>query len=104
MAMMLSSQAFNLIPFSSPSSSSQRLLYSPRYSSLSFNSNRAVHSLKPLKKPFRFFISAKVSSVSPAVSEGVSNVLGDVSIFTAAGEPVKFKDLWDQSEVFLYCN
>lgn len=30
--------------------------------------------------------------------ENVGDLLGDFSIFTAAGEPVLFKDLWDQNE------
>ncbi|KAL9464132.1 hypothetical protein AB3S75_001851 [Citrus x aurantiifolia] len=30
--------------------------------------------------------------------ENVGDLLGDFSIFTAAGEPVLFKDLWDQDE------
>ncbi|KAJ8765791.1 hypothetical protein K2173_014913 [Erythroxylum novogranatense] len=32
------------------------------------------------------------------LSENIGELLGDVSIFTAAGEPVLFKDLWDQKE------
>lgn len=38
---------------------------------------------------------ASASGISPDISD----VLGDVRIFTAAGEPVLFKDLWDQNEV-----
>lgn len=38
---------------------------------------------------------AAVSDIGPSIGE----ILGDVSIFTAAGEPVLFKDLWDQNEV-----
>lgn len=43
----------------------------------------------------RFLVRATAEEFSPDVGE----VLGDVSIFTAAGEPVLFKDLWDQTEV-----
>ncbi|RZC54742.1 hypothetical protein C5167_013606 [Papaver somniferum] len=40
-----------------------------------------------------------VSSSSPAgFSENIGEILGDVSIFTAAGESVMIKDLWDQEE------
>lgn len=50
---------------------------------------------------------ARASSTATAVvPDDIANVLGEVSIFTAAGEPVKFKDLWDQQEVFylqLWC-
>ncbi|KAK4426439.1 hypothetical protein Salat_1412500 [Sesamum alatum] len=42
------------------------------------------------------FPSAAASAVVP---DDIADVLGEVSIFTAAGEPVKFKDLWDQKEV-----
>ncbi|KAJ0041194.1 hypothetical protein Pint_27846 [Pistacia integerrima] len=42
----------------------------------------------------RFLVRANAEEFSPDVGE----VLGDVSIFTAAGEPVLFKDLWDQTE------
>ncbi|KAI5417872.1 thioredoxin-like protein AAED1, chloroplastic [Lathyrus oleraceus] len=37
---------------------------------------------------------ASNSQYSPTVTEN----LGDISIFTAAGEPVMFKDLWDQEQ------
>ncbi|XP_056171591.1 thioredoxin-like protein AAED1, chloroplastic isoform X2 [Syzygium oleosum] len=42
----------------------------------------------------RFVARASASGISPDISD----VLGDVRIFTAAGEPVLFKDLWDQNE------
>ncbi|XP_004288277.1 PREDICTED: thioredoxin-like protein AAED1, chloroplastic-like [Fragaria vesca subsp. vesca] len=32
------------------------------------------------------------------ISPNISDVLGDVTIFTAAGDAVQFKDLWDQNE------
>ncbi|CAJ2635239.1 unnamed protein product [Trifolium pratense] len=42
-----------------------------------------------------FSSNASSSQYSPTVAEN----LGDVSIFTAAGEPVMFKDLWDQNQL-----
>ncbi|XP_031275239.1 prostamide/prostaglandin F synthase [Pistacia vera] len=42
----------------------------------------------------RFLVRAIAEEFSPDVGQ----VLGDVRIFTAAGEPVLFKDLWDQTE------
>ncbi|KAF7828595.1 thioredoxin-like protein AAED1, chloroplastic [Senna tora] len=42
----------------------------------------------------RFIARASSSPYSPNIAED----LGDISIFTAAGEPVMFKDLWDQNE------
>lgn len=54
----------------------------------------ALHSRKSTR------ISAKASSNPPTVfSEDISDVLGEVSIFRATGDPVKFKQLWDQEEV-----
>lgn len=38
---------------------------------------------------------AAVSEFNPIIGD----ILGDVSIFTASGQLVKFKDLWDQNEV-----
>ncbi|XP_073278248.1 thioredoxin-like protein AAED1, chloroplastic isoform X2 [Primulina huaijiensis] len=35
---------------------------------------------------------------SAGVSDNIAEVLGEVGILTASGEPVKFKDLWDQQE------
>ncbi|KAF9668441.1 hypothetical protein SADUNF_Sadunf14G0003900 [Salix dunnii] len=46
------------------------------------------------KKPSRLIMGASASSFSADIGD----VLSDVSIFTSAGEPVMFKDLWDQNE------
>lgn len=50
--------------------------------------------------------SSSSSDFTPTIGE----ILGEVSIFTTSGEPVLFKDLWDQEEVsfvltldFRYC-
>ncbi|KAK7330929.1 hypothetical protein VNO77_25135 [Canavalia gladiata] len=48
-------------------------------------------------------VSLRHSIISPRVSNSqyspaIAETLGDVSIFTASGEPVKFKDLWDQNQ------
>lgn len=80
----------------SSSSPITQMFQLPRSSS-SLSSTRisppALHSRKSTP------ISAKASSNSPAVfSEDISDVLGEVSIFRATGEPVKFKQLWDQQE------
>ncbi|KAK8489997.1 hypothetical protein V6N13_133164 [Hibiscus sabdariffa] len=41
----------------------------------------------------------RVSSSSAAeFSTNTGDILGDVSVFTASGQPVLFKDLWDQNE------
>lgn len=41
---------------------------------------------------------AKASSTT-AYPQDIADVLADVTIFTATGQPVKFHDLWDQNEV-----
>lgn len=43
---------------------------------------------------------ASISQYSPTIAED----LGDVSIFSASGVPVMFKDLWDQNEVSVAYN
>ncbi|KAK2981216.1 hypothetical protein RJ640_030605 [Escallonia rubra] len=48
-------------------------------------------------KQGRYSIVAKASSATD-FSQNIGDILGDVSIFTASGEPVVFKDLWDQNE------
>ncbi|KAL5717140.1 hypothetical protein ACHQM5_010207 [Ranunculus cassubicifolius] len=42
--------------------------------------------------------SASVTMNPPPSSDVIGEILGDVSIFTASGEPVLFKDLWDQKQ------
>ncbi|CBI33290.3 unnamed protein product, partial [Vitis vinifera] len=41
----------------------------------------------------------RASSSSSDFTSTIGEILGEVSIFTASGEPVLFKDLWDQEEV-----
>ncbi|XP_042013834.1 prostamide/prostaglandin F synthase-like isoform X1 [Salvia splendens] len=43
-------------------------------------------------------VDASSSAASSVVPDDISDVLGEVSIFTAAGEPVQLKHLWDQQE------
>ncbi|XP_020229609.1 thioredoxin-like protein AAED1, chloroplastic isoform X1 [Cajanus cajan] len=48
-------------------------------------------------------VTLRHSIISPRVSNShyspqIAESLGEVSIFTAAGEPVRFSDLWDQNE------
>ncbi|XP_050207255.1 thioredoxin-like protein AAED1, chloroplastic [Mercurialis annua] len=42
--------------------------------------------------------SASVSAATADFSAEIGDVLGDVTIFTAAGEPLMLKNLWDQSQ------
>ncbi|GFP78873.1 thioredoxin-like protein aaed1 chloroplastic [Phtheirospermum japonicum] len=62
----------------------------------------AFSTNKPISKA-RFStgepIMAKASTTAaPVVADDIADVLGEVGIFTAAGVPVKLKDLWDQRE------
>ncbi|KAL6963474.1 hypothetical protein U1Q18_042597 [Sarracenia purpurea var. burkii] len=41
---------------------------------------------------------AATASSAAGFGDDISDVLGEVSIFTAAGESIMFKDLWDQKE------
>ncbi|TMX01383.1 hypothetical protein EJD97_024595 [Solanum chilense] len=40
----------------------------------------------------------KAAASTAAFAQDISDVLADVSIFTATGQSVKFEDLWDQNE------
>lgn len=45
---------------------------------------------------------ARVSSSSAAeFPTNIGDMLSDVTVFTALGQPVLFKDLWDQKEVVI---
>ncbi|WVZ23015.1 hypothetical protein V8G54_001559 [Vigna mungo] len=62
-----------------------------------FNSSPKFVGSKGLSISLRHsIISTRVSNFeySPQIAE----TLGDVSIFTASGEPVRFSDLWDQNQ------
>ncbi|OVA01177.1 hypothetical protein BVC80_8887g8 [Macleaya cordata] len=55
-----------------------------------------MKSTKEQRPPF--VVRASSSSSPTGFSESISEILGDVSIFSAAGESILFKDLWDQKE------
>lgn len=103
MASMISSQAFSFMQSDrvSPPSSQRLLCSSQSYPLLPFNSIFANRFSK-FRKSNRFSLTANASSISAVSEDIISEALGDVSIFTAAGEPVKFKDLWDQNEVLFF--
>ncbi|XP_038902955.1 prostamide/prostaglandin F synthase [Benincasa hispida] len=50
------------------------------------------HGRRNFRSPL--VLKASTTAYAPEIGE----ILGDVRIFTAAGDPVLFKDLWDQSE------
>ncbi|KAL0461868.1 UNVERIFIED_CONTAM: hypothetical protein Slati_0074400 [Sesamum latifolium] len=87
--------------------SSTSLLFPSTHSPTSLHSPRSVgFSTKPISRgrfaaePGGTSLVAKASSTATAVvPDDIADVLGEVSIFAAAaGQPVKFKDLWDQKE------
>ena len=75
------------------------------------NPDLQIHKLKKKKKKnYNSFIyqvptwvekseAMDVRSSTSPFSPNIADTLGDVNIFTAAGDPVFFKDLWDQSQV-----
>jgi hypothetical protein len=72
-------------------------------SSVSFYSypkstNSRITTTTTRSRTSRLVVRASTSPVSPNISE----ILGDATIFTATGDPVMFKDLWDQTEVCLH--
>ncbi|KAL9348991.1 hypothetical protein Peur_060357 [Populus x canadensis] len=62
--------------------------FSPKRTPLTLITTRSA------KKRSRLIMGASASSFSA----DIGGVLSDVSIFTTAGQPVMFKDLWDQNE------
>ncbi|XP_021717975.1 thioredoxin-like protein AAED1, chloroplastic [Chenopodium quinoa] len=67
--------------------------------SLSSVSVSSISSRVVTSPSSRLVSKASVSTASDAaVSDNIGDVLGDVTIFKATGEPVIFKDLWDQNE------
>ncbi|KAH7851862.1 hypothetical protein Vadar_017479 [Vaccinium darrowii] len=96
--MMISSQTMPSALISASNFSSHRLLPS-KFPSLPFYPFSTVHSSKSkmqIRSPL--VIRAAAASSTAGLSENISDALGEVKIFTAAGEPVMFKDLWDQNE------
>ena len=82
------SQFSSTPPFQSPPSLSSSSLFSPTtIRSLKISQNRSN----------RTSVISKASSTA-TISPEITDVLGDVSIFTASGNPVTFNELWDQSE------
>ncbi|KAJ4963565.1 hypothetical protein NE237_023504 [Protea cynaroides] len=62
------------------------------------SSTSSITTLHPAKlrngRRLPFLTRASLSGFS----ESIGDILGDVGVFTASGEPVMFKDLWDQKE------
>ncbi|XP_076921792.1 thioredoxin-like protein AAED1, chloroplastic [Bidens hawaiensis] len=73
--------------FQSPLSISSQSLLSPTTTIRSLNIT-----------PNKINRTAAAVSSTATYSPEVTNILGDVNIFTPSGDPVTFNDLWDQSE------
>ncbi|KAI3992113.1 hypothetical protein MKX01_015004 [Papaver californicum] len=94
----LTMKQFSILPPSTSISHSSSI-FSP-ISSLSSSINSRSTKFKVEKRPSSA-VRVSSSSSSPSavgLSESISEILGDVSIFTAAGESVMIKDLWDKEE------
>lgn len=104
MTTMISPQALRLTPFKvsaslSPVSSLGQQL-TQQYYPIPGNSVTGIRLPKP-KTPNRSSFTAQASSVAATYEGNIGDLLGNVSILTATGQPVKFQDLWDQNEVTL---
>ena len=69
-------------------------------------SNSEIHFSKLTRKRGSLGVTRKSSVIARAstaqYSPSIAEALLDVTIFTAAGEPVMFRDLWDQNEVSIF--
>ncbi|KAL5556753.1 hypothetical protein UlMin_038989 [Ulmus minor] len=100
---LISPKALRLQPFYLPSPSPLSLqsqpapllaLSNPYASSISTTTTYFPKPTTLVSSRRHVVARAAVSEFSPSIGE----MLGDVGIFTAAGEPVKFNELWDQNE------
>ncbi|KAK6152813.1 hypothetical protein DH2020_012452 [Rehmannia glutinosa] len=81
-----------------PSTHFQKSLFCPQSLAIS---TKPISKARFSGKPGGPSLMARASSTATAavVSDDIADILGEVGIFTAAGEPVKFKDLWDQQDL-----
>ncbi|RZC62815.1 hypothetical protein C5167_024573 [Papaver somniferum] len=92
----LNIKQFSILP-SSTSISHSSSMFSPN-SSFSSSTNSLSTKFFQEKRSSSVVRVSSSSSSTVGFSESISEILGDVSIFTAAGESVMIKDLWDQDE------
>lgn len=83
-----------------PSPLPQKSLFPSQSFVISTNSITTPRFRWKLNRP-SLMVKASAAAASSVVPDDISDVLGEVSIFTAAGEPVQLKNLWDQQEVSL---
>lgn len=67
---------------------------------------RLLKSNSPISRPRVVLARASTGVADPVADyrEDIGEILGDVSIFTASGQPVKFSDLLDQNDVCICAN
>lgn len=68
-----------------------------------FCSFHGIKSNSPISRPRVVLARAASTGVADLVTEyreDIGEILGDVSIFTASGQPVKFSNLLDQNDVY----
>lgn len=83
--------------FQSSSSFSSSIVSSP---------STRLKSNSPISRPRVVLARASTGVAEPVADykEDIGEILGDVSIFTASGQPVKFSDLLDQNDVCICAN
>ncbi|KAE9466748.1 hypothetical protein C3L33_01329, partial [Rhododendron williamsianum] len=91
--MMISSQNIAFTPISLSRLPSHRLIPS-KPPSLPFHPISAVHSPKSAMR-IGSPLTARAAASTAGLSDNISDALGEVNIFSAAGAPVMFKDLWE---------
>lgn len=65
-----------------------------------------LKSNSPISRPRVVLARASTGVADPVADyrEDIGEILGDVSIFTASGQPVKFSNLLDQNDVCIFAN
>ncbi|XP_043713992.1 thioredoxin-like protein AAED1, chloroplastic [Telopea speciosissima] len=87
------------LSFPPPSYSSMSYLSPSPANFLFWSSNSSSFTtLHPANLRYDSRLPFVTRASSSGFSESIGDILGDVGIFTASGEPVMFKDLWDQKE------
>ncbi|GLT75360.1 hypothetical protein SLA2020_470910 [Shorea laevis] len=94
-------QLQSLRPLCSSSSSSKPCCkYPSQFPSITFPISSPIRPTKHNRGNYGISLRSPLVTRASAseFTENISDILGDVSIFTADGQPVFFKDLWDQKE------
>nr|XP_011466310.1 PREDICTED: thioredoxin-like protein AAED1, chloroplastic isoform X3 [Fragaria vesca subsp. vesca] len=97
---LISTQTLTLKSF--PTLSHPSIFPTPQSLSLSPPNHHSLSLSTPNSTPRfsarRHVVSRATATSASDFSPDIGEILGDVSIYTAAGDSVQFKDLWDQNE------